>query len=168
MPSGTKLIVSIIRKDRGYNAQSPSVVGANGAFTAGPFSAGEKPFAQGKYQIQVLMSVSAGQSLPVTSVIGSRGENISGPYVQNGSGGLGKIVKFTTVFVIEGAVSKTDDVKAKKKSEADDKAYFEKSCYESIDTANRLVDEGKLVGPKIEGVKRQKKIDACLREMRTK
>jgi hypothetical protein len=168
LPSGTKLLVSIIRKDRGYNAQAQSVVDANGAFTAGPFSDKGTSFAPGKYQIQVLMPVSAGQPSPVTSVIGSRGENISGPYVRNGPGGLGKIVEFTTVFTVKGAASKSDDAKAKKKAQADEQAYFERSCYETIDTANRLVDEGKLVGPKIEGVERQKKIDACLREMRKK
>ncbi|HTD06249.1 hypothetical protein [Undibacterium sp.] len=168
LPSGTELIVSVIHKDRAYKAQSQAVVDANGAFTAGPYSDKGTSFAPGKYQIQVLMPVSVGQPSPVTSVIGSRGQNISGPYVQNGPSGLGKIVEFTTTFIVTGAANKSDDAQAKKKAQTDDQVYFERNCYETIDMASRLVDQGKLVAPKIEGVKRQKKIDACLREMRKK
>ena len=166
LPNGTKLIISVVRRERGYNAQAQSVVGSNGTFTGGPFSEKGAPLVPGKYQIQVLMPVSAGQPASVTSVIGDRGQNISGPFVTSGPAGLGKIVEFKTSFTVSGKVSKSGDTTAKKKQQADEQAYFERSCYESIDTANRLVDEGKLRGPKLEGAARQKKIDECLREMR--
>lgn len=166
LPSGTKLIISVIRQERGYNAQAQSVVEANGIFTGGPFTEKGAPLAPGKYQIKVLMPVSAGQPTSVTSIIGDRGQNISGPFVMTGPAGLGKIVEFKTSFTVSGKVNNSGDATAKKKQKADEQAYFERSCYESIDVANRLVDEGKLRGPKLEGAERQKKIDECLREMR--
>lgn len=166
LPSGTKLIISVVRRERGYNAQAQSDVGANGSFTGGPFSEKGAPLAPGTYQIQVLMPVSAGQPGSVTSVIGDRGQNISRPFVRSGPAGLGKIVEFKTSFAVSGKMSKSGDTTAMKKQQADEQAYFERSCYESIDTANKLVDEGKLRGPKLEGAERQKKIDKCLKEMR--
>ncbi len=168
LPAGTNLIVSILRKDRGYNAQAQCRVSTDGKFTAGPYSEKGKPFSPGTYTIEVLMPLAAGQPSAVQSVIGGHGEKISGPFVHSGPGGLGKIVKYTSQFTIKGANSKADNVKARKKSEADDQAHFEKSCYETIDLANKYVDEGKIQGPKIEGAERQAKIDACLKDMRRK
>jgi hypothetical protein len=166
LPAGTELIISVIRRERGYNAQAQSVVQTNGTFSGGPFSEKGARLAPGVYQIKVLMPVSAGQPASVTSIIGDRGRNISGPLVRSGPAGLGKIVEFKTSLTVSGKARGLDDDKAKKQQKADEQAYFERSCYESVDAANRLVDEGKLRGPKLEGAQRQKKIEECLREMR--
>jgi hypothetical protein len=166
LPPGTDLLLILRRDAVEYKAMVSAVVAPDGTFKGGPFSNHNASLDPGKYQIEVLMPVSAGQPNAVQAVIGHRGENIVGPAVQPGPSGLGKIVDYRVTFIVPGQIDAKRDAQAKKAEQAAKQAYFERTCYDTIDTANRLVDEGKLLGPKIEGATRRQKIDDCLREMR--
>jgi hypothetical protein len=166
LPPGTDLLLILRRDSIDYKAEVSAVVAPDGSFKGGPFSYHNAPLVPGRYQIEVLMPVSAGQPGAVQAVIGRYGENIAGPSVQQGPRGLGKVVDYRVPLVVPGQTDPKNEAQLKQSEQATTQAYLERTCYENIDTANRLVDEGKLIGPKIEGAQRQKKINDCLREMR--
>ena len=117
LPTGTSLLVTLERKESSYQAQANATVAADGCFAAGPFTQGDAPINPGQYVIDVMMPVL--QPDPVTAVIGSHGQNISGVLVHRVAH-LGKVAEFKTLYSFGQAdAAKDADSKQKAKEDSD-------------------------------------------------
>lgn len=79
LPDGTHLTITIENKSLGSFASS-NVVVKNGSYTSGEFG-GKDGLKEGIYEIEVLMPAPFVQPKSVQEIIGSEGENLSGPLV---------------------------------------------------------------------------------------
>lgn len=98
LPDETNLIVTLFNEDVGYSAQDRTIV-TDGRFSAGPFSRQSRGFEVGHYIARVVMPIPEVQPAEVQSVIGDKGEHLTGDLVQESSMG-GKVVKYSISYTL--------------------------------------------------------------------
>lgn len=79
LPDGTKLGGSVF-EEGSFMAQDPQVL-QGGSAEFGPFSDDGGPLPSGTYEVSVTMPIASNQPEEVQAVIGSTGENLTGPLV---------------------------------------------------------------------------------------
>jgi len=123
LPDGTKLGVRVAGA-RGYAAAADAVA-ANGAFTAGPFTANHAPLPTGSYEVRIVMPVPNVQPEAVRAVIGENGEHLKGRLVKRGD--LGVIVESNKSFHIGASesVARAEDARATAAIKLEARATFD-------------------------------------------
>jgi hypothetical protein len=155
LPDGTELLISISRTASAYLAQD-SVTVVNGRFHTGQFSAGGRPLNPGSYKIEVVMPVPAVQPQPVQSVVGSRGELMTGKLVRPDPFGTGQQVWYAVSKELGGP----PDAKLDAESRALSKAEFQRWI---VQTCMDVADAGP--GPAEESTDRNRRVDECIRKV---
>lgn len=139
LPPGTKLTLSVSEKiENGVLGQSSSFVSNDGTFESEAFGpkAGLK---DGRYVAEATMPIPALQSAEVKRVIGTEGENLSGPLVEKGR--FGVTVSQQAEFAIG---ANADAAQAERKSEAEAAtAALKKSVCELLEQLLKFKDEPK-------------------------
>ncbi|MEM6331194.1 MAG: SHD1 domain-containing protein [Planctomycetota bacterium] len=125
LPSGTKLMLSVQEKmENGFMGQSSCSVSTDGAFESETFGP-RGGLKDGRYVAQVTMPIAAVQPAAVKEVIGSNGEKLTGPLVENGS--FGVTVSEQKEFTI-GVMPDAAQAERKQKTEADIVALKRQLC----------------------------------------
>jgi hypothetical protein len=102
LPDDTELMVSVTRPESGYHAQDKVTV-ISGRFRTGQFSRGQSPLSAGTYSIEIVMPYSFTQPESVRSIIGPKGERLTGKLVRidNVLGAtFGRTLRFLTEFTV--------------------------------------------------------------------
>lgn len=81
LPAGTKVMVTISRKETSYLAREKVTV-ANGKFRAAPFSQDGAALRSGRYVVDISSLPAASQPALVRAVVGPQGENLRGPAIK--------------------------------------------------------------------------------------
>lgn len=121
LPDGTTLIVTVARSQIGFEGSSRSLV-SGGTFKAGPFGPidGLTP---GAYKLEVMMPIPSMQSESVRSVIGERGEKLTGKLVKR-SEFKEKHIVYNSSFKIAGQVDTQRDQAKKQADEGERRLAF--------------------------------------------
>ena len=90
-------MITLSRKASNYSADDKVEV-AGGRFRSQKFSQKGSDLNPGRYSVEVLMPFPGVQSAGVRSVIGERGEELTGPLVKHEE--LGNLVKYVSTFQV--------------------------------------------------------------------
>jgi hypothetical protein len=166
LPNGTKLIISVTRKEASYNAQD-SVKVADGQFRTARFSQKGVDLSPGKYSVEVLMPFPAVQSDAVRAVIGERGEKLTGPLIKHEK--LGNLVKQVSTFQVgRGNADAKADAAAREQENKDSEKWVRRSCNDMLNNAEQLRQQGKLTGKALNAAERKAEFDRCIKEISSK
>src|SRR5947208_1833636 len=110
LPDGTELMVTVSRRESNYTAEDKVVV-VGGKFRTQTFSQGGADLNPGRYSVEVLMPYATGQSQGVRSVVGGRGEKLTGRLVKHEA--LGSLVKYVSTFQVRGSTNAKADQAAR-------------------------------------------------------
>jgi len=140
LPDETKLLVSLRRRVVNYNAQVNVTVQA-GRFMTEPFSDDGQALPPGDYALEISMASADVQSGNVQMVIGANGERLSGPLVENTK--FGNIVRSRSTIELDGNVSASSDLAAKKENDLAMDKWRRESCewVSSVGSGSRSVAE---------------------------
>jgi hypothetical protein len=97
LPDGTKLTVTISRKESAYRAEVSTEV-ASGRFSIGPLSQRGNELNPGVYKLEVAVIAAAHQPISVQQVIGRQGEKLHGTLVSREAGAL--TVRYATTLQV--------------------------------------------------------------------
>ena len=86
LPDGTKLSVSVTRKESAYHAEVLTEVNS-GAFIVGPLSQRGADLNPGLYEVEIAVVAATDQPVAVREVIGGQGEKLRGPLAKREGGG---------------------------------------------------------------------------------
>jgi len=162
LPDGTALMITLRRKASNYSADDKVEV-AGGRFRSQKFSQKGSDLNPGRYSVEVLMPFPGVQSAGVRSVIGERGEELTGPLVRHEE--LGNLVKFVSTFQVGEAADAKADQTARAQEKKDHEKWVRDSCDWILDTTETLRREGKLTGEELTPDERQAKFDNCVKEV---
>lgn len=127
LPDGTKLTVTIRRKQSAYMAQD-SIEVKNAGFRTVAFSQKGSALNDGKYEISISSPLAMLQPKSVQAVIGSDGSEMVGKYAKKSHYG-GKVVEYKTSFIIGNAKGNTVKDKSLKEQDTKDMAvWWQKTC----------------------------------------
>jgi len=142
LPDGTKLLVTLSRKQSAYSAQDKAVV-AHGVFRAGPFSQQGSALNPGKYTIEVGTPLAALQPANVRAAFGANGENLKGPIVAPSPFG-GTVVDYSTRASVAGKPNGGLDSAARARAEQELHEWYVGACDDQCRIVNKVaVKEGK-------------------------
>ena len=139
LPPGTKLMLSVSEKmEDGFLGQSSCFVSNDGTFESEAFGP-KGGLKDGRYVAEATMPIPSVQSAEVKRVIGSKGENLSGPLVEKGRFGV------TLSQQAEFAIGENADAaQAERKSDAEAAtAALKKSVCELLEQLLKFKDEPK-------------------------
>jgi len=165
LPDGTELMVTVSRKESSYSAQDQVVV-VGGKFRTQSFSQKGADLSPGKYSVEVLMPFPAVQSKRVRSVVGERGDKLTGPLVKHER--LGSLVKHVSTFQVGGAANAKADQAAREQEKKDKDKWTRDSCGWILDRTEYLRRSGQLTGKELTPEERQAKFDDCVKEISDK
>ncbi len=111
LPDETKLLVTLRRMAINYNAQLNVTVQA-GQFVTERFSDDGKALPPGDYAVEVSMASAEVQPAKVQTLIGPKGEKLSGPLIEQTKFGI--IVRRESTINVSGSASTASDAAAKK------------------------------------------------------
>jgi hypothetical protein len=160
LPDGTELMLTLLRPESGYMAQSKTRVLA-GHFGSERFSANGNPLNPGKYQVRIITIAAELQTKAVQSVIGAHGERLSGTLIKPSPLG-GSMLEYVAEVQLGGPPNTVLDAKAKAASDAALQRRVVQSCEEAVDLANAGVKSGMLTGHVISGVDREQRVSECI------
>lgn len=143
LPDGTKLMLTISRKESRFEAQAKVTVD-KGAFRSEQFSQKGADLNPGKYTLEIVMPVSQMQPGEVRMVIGNEGEKLSGPMVEKGV--IGRTVRYVTTFKSGGPSSAQADRAARAREKSDRERWIDESCQ---DIAQRTVPGTNVAGRRV-------------------
>lgn len=127
LPDGTKLLVTISRKESSYMGQDKAQV-AKGEFRVGPFSQKGAPLNPGTYTLEVTSPLAALQPQSVQVVIGQDGNKLEGPLSKKSEFG-GRVVEYKTTFQIGGGTtSPKKDEATRQQAKKDTHEWWIQSC----------------------------------------
>jgi hypothetical protein len=161
LPDGTELMVTVSRKESSYSAQDKVVV-AGGKFQTVSFSQKGNDLNPGRYSVEVLMPYPGVQSQGVRSVVGERGEKLTGPLVKQEA--LGSLVKYVSTFQVGRTASARADKAARDQEKADKDRWNRDSCAWILDTTEYLRRTGQATGKKLTPAERQAHFEDCVKE----
>jgi len=136
LPNGTKLMVTLSRRESSYMAQANAVV-SDGQFRAGPFSQKGVPLNPGAYQIAVSSPLAALQPQSVRAVIGQDGSMLEGPLSKRSEFG-GSVVEYRATATIGTASASTQrDQAARDEAKKDRHDWWLQSCKDTCNLVSR-------------------------------
>lgn len=160
LPSGAELIVSVRRPQSKYFGQDKVTV-RDGKFKTERFGSTKGALEAGEYSIEVSMAMASVEPQQVQQVIGDKGQNMSGKWVEKNKM-FGSIFTYKTQIHLGGAPNPIADAAAREQAKKDLHAWQINACAEAIDIPNAMVRAGTATGRQIVGTERQKHIDACV------
>jgi hypothetical protein len=125
LPDETKLLVSLRRKAVNYSAQQNVTVHA-GQFITDRFSDEGNALPPGDYALEVSMASAEVQPGKVQMLIGSNGERLSGPLVEDTK--FGNIVISRSTIELGGNASATSDAAARRENDLAMDKWRRESC----------------------------------------
>lgn len=103
LPLETQLMMTLYSLEQKYHAQSKAVVEEGGAFRSDNFSNAQNPYGNkmfhGNYVLEIVVPIVSVQPEKVKLVLGQKGRNLSGPYVDEDAI-FGKTVRYKRDFTI--------------------------------------------------------------------
>lgn len=127
LPDGTKLLVTISRKESSYMGQDRTQV-SNGGFRVGPFSQKGAPLNPGTYTLEVTSPLATLQPQSVQVAIGQDGNKLEGLLAKKSEFG-GRVVEYKTTFQVGGgATSPKMDEATRQKTKKDTHEWWIQSC----------------------------------------
>ena len=160
LPDGSQLMLTLLRPESGYVAQSKMTV-VGGHFNTERFSAGGNPLNPGKYRVQIVMIGAELQPKSVQAVIGPHGQLMVGELMKPSPIG-GPMMEYETQTQLGGPANAVLDAQAKAISNAELQRWVVESCAETIDLVDAGVKNGTLAGRQVSGAARKQKIDECI------
>jgi hypothetical protein len=118
LPPGTKLMVTVSRKESSFSAQTSPTVSEDGTFRSEQFSQRGSPFNPGVYQLEIITPMAAVQPAATKEFMGADGAKLQGPLVTR-SVLSGKIITYKTKFSVAGGAG---SAKADQATRIEDKA----------------------------------------------
>ena len=138
LPDGTKVIVTVSRKESAYRAEASTEVGS-GRFSVGPLSQRGNELNPGVYKLEVAMIAAARQSLAVQEVIGRQGEKLHGPLVSREARAL--TVRYATTLQVGVAANPELDRVALEHAKISSTKWWKAQCTDLCDNAAHFEQE---------------------------
>jgi hypothetical protein len=157
LPDGAQLMLTMSRPDIQYVAQKKMVV-KNGKFLAGGFSDRGSSLQPGKYNVEIGLVASALNPPNVRAVIGDRGENMTGRWVQKG---MIDEKEFIFRAIIDVASPTPPANLPVERSSYLERAVIDR-CKEMVYTRNQAMESGALPGTAVRGTALREKVRECI------
>ena len=138
LPDGTKLSVTVTRKESAYRAEVLAEV-SSGAFIVGPLSQRGADLNPGLYEVEIAMVAAAEQPLAVREVIGGQGGKLQGPLANRE--GSGRSVRYTTTFRIGAGSNPELDRQERERAQLSQTKWWKKHCSEMCENAERFAQD---------------------------
>ena len=138
LPDGTKLIVTVSRKESAYRAEASTEV-SSGRFSIGPLSQRGNELNPGLYNLRVAMVAAAHQPVAVQQVIGRQGEKLHGPLVSREARAL--TVRYATTLQVGVAANAELDRIALEHAKISSTKWWKTQCTDLCDTAGHFEQE---------------------------
>lgn len=168
LPDGAELMLTLTRPESGFMAQTKMSV-ASGAFVTERISQGGSPLNPGTYKLEISMSLAVLQPAAVRAVVGEHGERMSGPLVTPSAiSPEEQVFDYVKTIQLGGPANAASDAAAKAKSFADLRDWMARGCTDNLDFVNTMVRSGAVTGREVLGEERQRRIEACEENARTR
>jgi hypothetical protein len=138
LPDGTKLTVTVRRKEGAYRAEASTEVGS-GQFSIGPLSQRGNELNPGLYKLEVALVAAARQPLSVQQVIGRQGEKLHGPLVSREAGVL--TVRYATTLQVGVLANPELDRIALEHAKISSTRWWKTQCTDLCDNAEHFERE---------------------------
>ena len=138
LPDGTKLVVTVRRKESAYRVETSTEVGS-GRFSIGPLSQRGNELNPGVYKLEVAMVRAADQPLAVQQVIGRQGEKLRGPLVSREARAL--TVRYATTLQVGVAANPELDRIALEHARISSTKWWKTQCTDLCDNAAHFEQE---------------------------
>lgn len=139
LPDGTKLMVTLYRKQSSYSAQGKATV-SGGAFRAGPFSQQGADLNPGEYTVDIGSPLTALQPTNVQAAFGGSGANLQGPLTGPSPVG-GTVVDYSTKIKIGKASDAALDAAAQAQAKLDLHQWQIDSCDDRCRIVKNVADK---------------------------
>ena len=135
LPDGTKLVVTVGRKESAYRVEAPTEVGS-GRFSVGPLSQRGNELNPGLYKLEVALVAAAQQPLAVQQVIGRQGEKLYGPLISREARAL--TVRYATTLQVGVAANPELDRVALEHAKISSTKWWKTQCTDLCDNAEHF------------------------------